>query len=854
VLRPPESESETIIPGPLRSPSDGGRYLPGFVLAGRYRMVGLLGRGGMGEVYRADDLKLGQPVALKFLPRDVERDPERLDRFLTEVRFSLRVTHPNVCRVFDIAQAEGRHFISMEYVDGEDLSSLLRRIGRLPEDKAVEISRQLCAGLQAAHDEGVLHRDLKPANVMLDGRGRAKITDFGLAGAAEGISGLEARAGTPQYMAPEQIAGQALSKQTDIYALGLVLYEVFTGKRAFEAANTLEDLERRQHSTPSSPAAHISGLDQGIARAIMRCLDPEPSKRPASASALAATLPGGDPLARAMAAGETPSPEVVAQAGGAGILRLGVAATCLAGVFLGLGVVWFLMWHYSALRYIPVTMTSAQLQASARSMLATMGVGAQPYDTAGGFTWSTAYVRDVMRRDQSLTRWDNLNAVVPSPLSFWYREAPIPLVPVNGFWSIDERNPPLTTSGMTFLRVSTAGRLQQFQFVPAARSETKGTASEPDWSSWFTLAGLNWPEFSAADPIWRPPQASDRRHAWTNGPLRVEAASFEGRPVWFEVIPGWKDQSDRIPASPAVGSVPSAIFNTAFLLVALLVARRNLRLGRSNVEGAIRSALVFFVARAAWSILQSANSTTMLGAVFYTHLARQVLDTLVILLGYLAVEPYVRKLWPDTLIAWHRFVDGKFRDPMIGRDLLFGGLAGIGFSLLFISLNQLPGWLGTSSPVLQPDGLLALTGFRQAAAWPFDVFYSSFFTPVALLLIVLVLRVVFRRPWIAFTVLIAAIGVSSALLINSPTLSRPLIGAVQACAFGLLVFVISRFGLLATVVALMYSSWPGVPLTLDPAIPYFPWSVVTMLCFAAVAVYGFVISLGGQRLFQDPLG
>ncbi len=181
---PPEAPTARVPPS-NRQTTDGGRFLPGNVLAGRYRMVGLLGRGGMSEVYRADDLKLGQPVALKFLPRDVERDPRQLERFLTEARLPLKVTHPNVCRVHDIAQADGRHFLSMEYVDGEDLASLLRRIGRLPEDKAVEIARQLCAGLQAAHEEGVLHRDLKPANVIVDGRGRAKITDFGFAGATE---------------------------------------------------------------------------------------------------------------------------------------------------------------------------------------------------------------------------------------------------------------------------------------------------------------------------------------------------------------------------------------------------------------------------------------------------------------------------------------------------------------------------------------------------------------------------------------------------------------------------------------------------------------------------------------------
>src|ERR1041384_7027152 len=140
-------------------------FVPGAVLAGRYRIVGLLGRGGMGEVYRADDLKLAPPVAIKLLP-------ERLAR---------QVSHPNVCRVFDIGEAEGLHFLSMEYIDGEDLASLLRRIGRLPEDKALEIARQLCAGLAAAHERNVLHRDLKPANVLIDGRGRPQIMDFGLA-------------------------------------------------------------------------------------------------------------------------------------------------------------------------------------------------------------------------------------------------------------------------------------------------------------------------------------------------------------------------------------------------------------------------------------------------------------------------------------------------------------------------------------------------------------------------------------------------------------------------------------------------------------------------------------------------
>src|SRR5579863_6620652 len=220
---------------------DEGRFAIGYLLAGRYRVLGLLGRGGMGEVYRANDLKLGQPVALKFLPDSTARNPDRLARFHSEVRIARQVSHPNVCRVYDIGESDGGVFLSMEYIDGEDLCSLLRRIGRLPSDKALEIARRLCAGLTAAHDKGVLHRDLKPANIMLDGRGEALVMDFGLAGIAQEIE--DVRSGTPAYMAPEQLAGKEVTVRSDIYSLGLVLYELFTGKPAFDG-NSLEEIVR----------------------------------------------------------------------------------------------------------------------------------------------------------------------------------------------------------------------------------------------------------------------------------------------------------------------------------------------------------------------------------------------------------------------------------------------------------------------------------------------------------------------------------------------------------------------------------------------------------------------------------
>src|SRR5271166_4043808 len=302
---------------PRRSSLDSysaGRFTPGMLIAARYRIIALLGRGGMGEVYRADDLTLGQQVALKFLPAAVT-DESTLERFRNEVRIARRISHPNVCRVYDIGQAEGQTFFSMEYVDGEDLASLLRRIGRLPGDKALEIARQLCAGLAAAHREGVLHRDLKPANVMLDGRGRAVMTDFGLASFADQITGHDVRSGTPAYMAPEQLAGREVTTYSDIYSLGLVLYEIFTGKRAYDAEKLADLVRLRNEKPPSSPSTLVKDIDPAVERVILRCLEPDPANRPTSALAVAAALPGGDPLAAALAAGETPSPQMVAAAG-----------------------------------------------------------------------------------------------------------------------------------------------------------------------------------------------------------------------------------------------------------------------------------------------------------------------------------------------------------------------------------------------------------------------------------------------------------------------------------------------------------------------------------------------------------
>jgi hypothetical protein len=308
------------------------------MIAERYRIVAIAGRGGMGEVYRAEDLKLGQVVAIKFLPESLSQDATTLARFHSEVRIARQVSHPNVCRVFDIGDADGMPFLSMEYVDGEDLASVVRRIGRLSPDKATEVARQICAGLAAAHERGVIHRDLKPANVMLDGAGKIRITDFGLAGIAASIQGADIRAGTPAYMASEQLAGKEVTTKSDIYSLGLILYEILTGKRAFDASTLPELIKLREQGTITNPSTLVRDLDPLIERVILRCLELDPAKRPVSALQVAAALPGGDPLAAALAAGETPSPEMVAAAGATEgvrpVLALGLLLAVLAGLIV----------------------------------------------------------------------------------------------------------------------------------------------------------------------------------------------------------------------------------------------------------------------------------------------------------------------------------------------------------------------------------------------------------------------------------------------------------------------------------------------------------------------------------------
>ena len=371
--------------------------MPGTLVAGRYRIISLLGRGGMGEVYRATDLTLSQPVALKFLPDSGPDHQGALERFHNEVCIARQVSHPNVCRVYDVGEADGMPYISMEYVDGEDLASLLQRIGRLPADKALEIARKICAGVAAAHDKGVIHRDLKPANIMLDKRGNVVVMDFGLAAVSNQLRGSEARSGTPAYMAPEQLRGEQVTARSDIYALGMVLYEIFTGKRAYEAATMAELIRLQESAQIASISSSAAEIDPAVEKAIRRCLDADPVKRPASALLVAAALPGGDPLAAALAAGETPSPDLVAASGETEGLPLRISVPLALGIAVLIIGVPFARTNVEMHSLVPFELSPDVLAAKVRDDAATFGYTALPADKKYDLHWQWDAIHDARK-------------------------------------------------------------------------------------------------------------------------------------------------------------------------------------------------------------------------------------------------------------------------------------------------------------------------------------------------------------------------------------------------------------------------------------------------------------------------
>jgi hypothetical protein len=843
------------------------RFVPGTIFAERYRIVGLLGRGGMGEVYRADDLKLGQPVALKFLPENLLDDGAALARFHREVRTARQITHRNVCRVYDIGEVEREHFLSMEFVRGEDLASLLRRIGRLPSDKAVEIARQLCAGLAAAHDIGVLHRDLKPANIMIDALGNVRIMDFGLAGLEEELREARAIEGTPEYMSPEQLEGKELTAQSDIYSLGLVLYEIFTGKKAFEASSLNELLRlRKSGAPPSTPSSLNKHIDPLVERIIERCLEREPEKRPASAIQVAAALPGGDPLAAALAAGETPSPEMVAAAKKEGTLRPQIAVACLASILLGLALIVFLSGRVKLNSYAPLQKTPDVLKERAKEVLRHAGYVNPPTDSAYELSFDADYLRYIRDNDKSPSRWERLKSGHPSAIYFWYRQSPRYLVPY-GLGQVTGGDPPQIITDMARVGLDTDGRLIIFSAVPPQydESRTTGEAQPFDWSILFNEARLDMASFKPTESKWLPPTYADSMVAWEGTlpnqpqiPIRVAGASYRGRPVLFEVIYPWdvpfRQQEMQVGLTERIINSVLFTFLGVVIVSAVLLAWRNLRSGRGDRRGATRLALFIFVVNVILWVVRTHHVPTMEGEfnLFMEGLAIAVFLVSLFWVIYIALEPFVRRHWPNRIISWTRLLAGDLRDPLVGRDVLIGAMLGVSLTLVYNLWWLAPGWAGLPGYVPTRIHVNALLGPREFLTYFTDQWMNSLLQAICYMFVLLLLTIILRRHrlaigagWLMLAAVMALIGSSRSdgLLFNVMNLLFALVATT------ITITALARFGLLTTAFLFLFSNLTWLlPLTSDFS-AWYAWSTLFILVtLAGLAVYGFITSLAGQKL------
>jgi hypothetical protein len=830
-----------------------GRFAPGALLDGRYRIVGLLGTGGMGEVYRADDLRLGQPVALKFLPEGLREDPIRLAQFHNEVRTARQVSHPNVCRVHDIGEADGLLYISMEYVDGENLASSLRRIGRFPEDKATEITRQLCAGLAAAHQCGVIHRDLKPANVMLDGAGRVRIMDFGLAAAGR-IE--DVRAGTPAYMAPEQLLGREVTQRSDIFALGLVMYELFAGRRAFTAA-TVGDLVNQHETRALTPVSEvISAIDPAIDAAILRCLDPSPDRRPASALAVAAALPGGDPLAAMLAAGETPSPEMVAAAGEGTGLRRSIAWPMLMAVVAGLLVALGLALKDSPFERLRPEYSRDVLTQKARDVIGQLGYNARPRDSAVGFEWNDTLLEYIHKADSPSPKWDSVLTQRPSPLAFWYRQSSEALYAAtfkNDLLTpgiVDRADPPPIESGMIQVNVDHRGRLVYFEAIPPQRQESSVHPAAVNWSPLFQLAALDESTLKPAEPQWTFLAAADTRAAWTGTwpesgrPLRIEAAAFGGRPVAFMVMGPWQKpwrMSDTLSDTVSAYAFFILFAVVAILIGAAILARNNTREGRGDRRGAARLAVyVTSGLMAIWVCQVHVSGPLELVATFLVAVCTSVFYGMLLWTVYLALEPFVRRHWPHVLVSWTSVLTGRTSDSVVGRDVLIGVALGVWFALMFRTLAV----VNNEGPFTFPGEVDLLLGLRSTLGVVLQEGFYSIRNVVMYFFILFVLRMTLRRQWaavIGFTAFFTVLGA----LGND----RMWLGGLQGLLYaGSAAFVIVRFGgLLAFVVGTFVSALLfDVLITRDTSAWFFGETMLLVTIVAALTLWGFYTSIGGR--------
>jgi serine/threonine-protein kinase len=534
-------------------------------------------------------------------------------------------------------------------------------------------------------------------------------------------------------MSPEQLAGTEVTVKSDLYSLGLLLYEIFTGKRAFEAASLMELMQMQERAAPASISSIVRDLDPAAERVILRCLAPDPRQRPSSARAVAAGLPGGDPLAAALAAGETPSPKLVAAAGETDGLPPKLAFAWLAAALVLIAAGTIVNPRISITSQLNLENSPDALTRDARRHLRNFGYTAKPADSAWGLEYPGGYKTYLTQHPkEAAARWRNPAAGQPPLVQFWYRESLQPLSAVHQLTAtVDYGDPPFEQSGMLRLLTDPDGKLLAFEAVPPQVEQPAPPAPPFDWNKLFQAAGLEMDSFQTTEPTWTPLANWDTRAAWTGtdpatgAKLRIEAAAWRGRPISFRIVGPWTVPGRMAKSgNSSANAIPILVIICIALIDACVLGWHNFRAGKADRQGATRLALIFFATQTSYSLLAMHHTATMSEVIgFWTIIGTAMANAALNWVFYVALEPWVRRKWPHTIVS------GNHREPV------------------FPPLN-------------------ALAGVRAEIAGVIMAVPDAIFTALLFFFILFLLRLVLRKDWIAGAafVLIITFATSNATL------------------------------------------------------------------------------------------
>jgi serine/threonine-protein kinase len=650
-----------------------------------------------------------------------------------------------------------------------------------------------------------------------------------------------------------------------VYALGLVLYELFTGKPPF-AGRDIQELQRQRAETPkTTPSTLIHDISPRLESAILRCLEPEPNLRPASALEVAVSLPGGDPLAEALAAGETPSPDLLAASGPREALRPQAAIALLACVAAVFVTAIFLAPRAQTVARLPLRHPPEVLTEKAREVIRALGYTGDPVDSASGFRNESSWVESVraaMPANATRQMWTERLSVEPYPISFWYRQGASALVQPLTVIALTGRASPSSSrmqpvSDEVAVDLDLDGRLLKFR-AAVHGSEHAGNSNEttPGWDVLFNAAQFDSRRFTQVEPRSIAPDVTDQRIAWTgdsgspvNVPVHVEAGAYQGRPVYFEVLFPWTT-GDR-ESLQRVSMLPYAVLiGLTFFVVGAVLARHNWKTGRGDVRGAALVGVAMFAGVLLTHTL-GVHDTLAGGWILPLAIAEGAFAAVL----YMALEPWVRRLWPRALITWSRVLAGQWRDAVVGRDVLIGVLSAVAIACVrhALYLGFSPSGAPAASSLLELDMLQftldQLMGTRFIGSAGSFALVVGLLSALEMFFLMFLCRVCLRKPWLATLVFVGLV----APLAGASSFSQgdwiESIVMVLIVVFAVLIMV--RFGLLAQVVSGAVGLFieHGL-LTNDFGAWYGESSLVVVAAVSVLALWAFRTSLGGQPLFS----